>query len=304
MKGVPKKLWAAIGSTPSLIKRSLRAVRRSKGRIVTQLAMTIAVVAGTLGLAIYAVPHMGSGWATEAKDDKPSPAAKDDDALALPPGLDSAPGVPEGSKEDEDGPDADSDSDTGPESDTALHTWAQTMSGVDIPTRAVEAYGNAEVLLAEAKPSCNLTWTTIAGIGSVETNHGSTNNTSLGTDGKPKKPIRGPVLDGSGDDKAIKDTDGGEWDGDKKWDRAVGPLQFIPSTWERWGADGDDDGKQDPNDIDDVAVAAGYYLCADDRDLAQAVDWYAGVYSYNHVDSYVRSVYDRADGYGKASKPD
>lgn len=287
---------------PGRLKRLWGMFRRSLGRIVTQAAMTIAVIAGALGLAVYAVPNAGPDWAYGAQDE-PSPASEEDDKpLALPPGLDSIPGIPEVPIPGEPS-DSTATPSGGPESDGTLSDWADKLSGVDIPKRALEAYGSAEIALAKAKPACHLTWTTLAGIGSVETNHGTTGGTSLGTDGKPKEPIRGPALDGTNGNKAIEDTDNGVFDGDTTWDRAVGPLQFIPTTWELWQADGDKDGVSDPNDIDDVALAAGYYLCADGRDLSRAVDWYAAIFSYNHLDSYVRSVYDRADAYGKASKP-
>ena len=73
--------------------------------------------------------------------------------------------------------------------------------------------------------------------------------------GRTLSPILGPVLDGAGDFAAITDTDGGGWDGDTTWDRAVGPMQFIPSSWAVWGRDGDGDGRSDPSDIDDAALA-------------------------------------------------
>ena len=266
----------------------------------------MAVIAAVLGVAVYAVPHTGSGSAYGSDDTATTTTAEDtveEDLLALPPGMDSIPGLPEIPVPGEPSDDADPGAGTGSEQDAALRDWATRLTGVDISPRALQAYGNAEIVLAAAKPACHLTWTTLAGIGSVETNHGTTGGTSLGDDGKPRVLIRGPALDGTAGNKAISDTDGGRYDGDTEWDRAVGPLQFIPTTWERWRADGDNDGDTDPNDIDDAAVAAGYYLCADGRDLSRASDWYAAVYAYNHLDSYVRSVYDRADGYGKASRP-
>lgn len=272
-------------------------MRGPGGRVLTQAALTAAVIIGAVALAIFAVPHTGPDWAygDVVADTPPEP---DEGPLALPPGIDGvpgAPGIPGPTQESGNGATDVSD-------DKRLRDWAAALDHLDIPTRALQAYGHAEVVLAQSKPSCNLAWTTLAGIGSVETNHGSTGGTSLGADGRPVDPIRGPALDGTNGNALIEDTDGGRLDDDTEYDRAVGPMQFIPQTWQRWGVDGDGDGVADPNDIDDAAVAAGHYLCADNRDLSRATDWYAAVFSYNHLDSYVRDVYERADDYGKNSK--
>src|SRR5687767_9098537 len=61
---------------------------------------------------------------------------------------------------------------------------------------------------------------------------------------------------------SIVDTDGGVLDGDARWDRAVGPMRFIPSTWQLVGRDGNGDGIADPFSIDDAALSAAAYLCA------------------------------------------
>ena len=113
-------------------------------------------------------------------------------------------------------------------------------------------------------------------------------------------PILGPVLNGQGF-AMIKDTDNGAYDGDSTHDRAVGPMQFIPSTWATWGQDGNDDGRKDPNNIYDAALAAGRYLCAGSRDLAIAADLDRAVLSYNHSNEYLRTVRSWFDYYKRGT---
>lgn len=180
--------------------------------------------------------------------------------------------------------------------------WADRISVVTgIPARAVLAYAHTEVRLAAELPACGLNWATLAGIGSVESDHGRYGHRVLTEDGRPDRPIVGVPLDGSPSVAAIPDTDGGALDGDPAWDRAVGPLQFIPATWERWAADGDDDGVADPQDIDDAALAAGRYLCAAGR-LDTAAGWRAAVLSYNASEAYLRSVLRATNGYAERSR--
>jgi hypothetical protein len=89
---------------------------------------------------------------------------------------------------------------------------------------------------------------------------------------------------------AIRDTDGGTLDGDPVWDRAVGPMQFIPGTWARWQADGNVDGRLDPQNAYDASLAAARYLCAADRDLGTPAGLDAAVLSYNNSRSYLSLV--------------
>jgi len=131
-----------------------------------------------------------------------------------------------------------------------------------VPQPALRAYRQAAATLADRQTSCQLGWSLLAGIGLIESDHGRYGGAVVGVDGRSRPRILGPRLDGAGPVAAIHDSDGGRLDGDRVWDRAVGPMQFIPQTWASVGADGDGDGVEDPDDIDDAALAAGYYLCA------------------------------------------
>jgi membrane-bound lytic murein transglycosylase B len=177
--------------------------------------------------------------------------------------------------------------------------WAARVSEkAGIPVRALLAYASADLAVDAEQPGCGLGWNTIAAIGSIESVHGSIHGSQLGVDGFPIPAILGPALDGDGF-AAIDDTDGGEWDGDARWDRAVGPMQFIPSTWAKWGADGNGDGMADPNQIDDAALGTARYLCAAGN-VTGVENWRAAVFSYNHLDSYVDDVASRANRFAAA----
>lgn len=176
----------------------------------------------------------------------------------------------------------------------------RTARAAGIPVPALRAYARASLLLGAEQPGCALGWTTLAGIGWVEAHHGTLGGRALREDGHATTPILGPALDGVGPVKAIPAPPPEQrWHDNARWDHAVGPMQFISSTWQRWGTDGDGDGVADPNDIDDAAHAAARYLCADGRALDTASGWSAAVFSYNHSDAYVRQVYAAATTYGE-----
>jgi membrane-bound lytic murein transglycosylase B len=99
------------------------------------------------------------------------------------------------------------------------------------------------------------------------------------------------------------DSDGGELDGDVVWDRAVGPLQFIPTTWELRGRDGDGDGWADPQNIYDAAYSAGRYLCALGGDLSSRTALRRAYFGYNNSTAYVDAVISHADRYAAFALP-
>jgi membrane-bound lytic murein transglycosylase B len=165
-----------------------------------------------------------------------------------------------------------------------------------IPARALRAYVAAAATANESAPMCGIGWNTVAAVGSVESAHGTYGGGSLNTLGQATGPIVGPSLDGNGF-AAIADTDGGALDGDSRWDHAVGPMQFIPSTWQLAGRDGNGDGTADPSNIDDAALSAATYLCANGRDLTTAQGWTNAIYSYNQSNPYIRQVRAQATAY-------
>jgi Transglycosylase SLT domain len=165
-------------------------------------------------------------------------------------------------------------------------TASTQLAANGIPSRAVQAYQQAA-----AAADCGIPWTLVAAIGRVESDHGQFGGATLLSDGRSDPPIIGIPLDGRPGVAEIKDTDGGKWDGDRTYDRAVGSMQFIPSSWATFGVDGDGDGKTDPFDIDDAATSAAKYLClAGGGDLSNEVSQRNAVYSYNRSTAYVDTV--------------
>ncbi|MEU6181037.1 lytic transglycosylase domain-containing protein [Streptomyces coeruleorubidus] len=163
---------------------------------------------------------------------------------------------------------------------------AQEVGGA-LPVSVFAAYRRAEDRLTSEAPGCRLRWQLLAAIGQVES--GQAGGGRVASDGTTLAPILGPRLDGVAF-ALIRDTDGGAHDGDTAYDRAVGPMQFIPSTWARWGADGNGDGRTDPNNVFDAALAAGRYLCAGGRDLSVPAQLDRAILGYNHSVAYLRTV--------------
>ncbi len=188
-----------------------------------------------------------------------------------------------------------------------LTAWAQeTGTRAGIPVVAVQAYGYAELVLGRTTPSCHLTWPTIAAIAKVVSSHGSANGAVLNVDGSVAPPIFGLPLDGKGGRQEIRDSDQGALDGDAQFDRAIGPLQFIPQTWAAVsvgnGVDADNSGASDPNDIDDASLAAARYLCQGGRDLAKPDAWWDAILSYHAARPYAQKVFDAANDYGQRTR--
>jgi membrane-bound lytic murein transglycosylase B len=172
-----------------------------------------------------------------------------------------------------------------------------TASTSGIPAAALAAYQRAETVINSADRGCHLSWQLVAAIGRVESDHGRTNGNSLDTKGVAQPGIYGIALDGTHGTSTIADTDAGQYDADAKFDRAIGPMQFIPSTWSVVGVDADGDGKRNPQDIDDAALATAVYLCSGEDDLATVAGQRGAVLRYNHSQSYVDLVLSIMNAY-------
>ncbi|MFE0327362.1 lytic transglycosylase domain-containing protein [Streptomyces sp. NPDC058960] len=167
-----------------------------------------------------------------------------------------------------------------------------------IPATVLDAYKKAAAEVQSSKPGCNLPWQLLAAIGQVES--GQAEGGRVDADGTTYTKILGPVLNGNGF-ASIKDTDNGAYDGDGTYDRAVGPMQFIPSTWAWAGRDGNGDGVKDPNNVYDAALAAAHYLCRADRDLSVQADMNAAILSYNNSQDYLNTVLSWYEYYRKGT---
>jgi len=147
----------------------------------------------------------------------------------------------------------------------------------DIPPEYLRIYQQAAKWCPPAigKNCKPLDWALLAGIGSVETDHG-------------RSKLNG-VKSG------FNDQAGAEGAG-----CCAGPMQFYanhamanPTTWDAYGVDGNHDGKKDVYDPADAIPAAAWYLRAN----GAPDDWHRAVHAYNDLDSYEKAVNERAAAY-------
>ena len=191
----------------------------------------------------------------------------------------------------------------------------QFVEGTDVPLVALNAYVRASRTLSVEDPSCGIHWSQLAGIGRIESQHGHFASSTLDINGHTTTPIIGIALDGrilsgaapdadtpdatgrteqTGDVSRlalIRDTDGGRLDGDAVFDRAVGPMQFIPTTWSLYDhSDGDGDDIIDPQNIYDATLASARYLCDAPGSMLTPEGEQAAYFAYNHDLQYSQNV--------------
>ncbi|HVF74824.1 MAG TPA: bifunctional lytic transglycosylase/C40 family peptidase [Acidimicrobiales bacterium] len=174
---------------------------------------------------------------------------------------------------------------------------ASAMADAEIPPVLVPHY--------QAAPACTgLAWQVVAAVGWVESRHGRARRdpatgewTGIDADtGATASRIVGPALDGSAGTRAIPATpESTAQTGDARWDHAVGPMQFLTSTFAAWATDANGDGKADPHNAYDAIATAGRYLCGGRAELGP-LD--RALRRYNNSAAYVAEVETKAIAYG------
>lgn len=164
-----------------------------------------------------------------------------------------------------------------------------------IPGVVLQAYKLAATRVGAETPNCKLPWFLLAGIGRIESGHAGNGN--VDEYGNTRSAILGPALDGTlAGNAVILDAQG-------NGARAMGPMQFIPSTWASWGSDANGDGKSDPHNIFDATYSAGRYLCAGVNDIMAGNNAVSAVFRYNHSMAYVTNVLAWAGAYSTGVMP-
>ena len=175
-----------------------------------------------------------------------------------------------------------------------------TVDRVDFALVALDAYHRAARSVDADDPECGVSWWALAGISRVEGRHGTYGGAELDARGDATRRIIGIQLNGTNSTAVVGDTDDGALDGDPVYDRAVGPMQFIPQTWSRFVSDGNEDGVATPFNMYDATLAAARYLCRSSRGLHDDSALRTAYFSYNHSRAYVDRVLELARGYERA----
>lgn len=177
-----------------------------------------------------------------------------------------------------------------------------TVDGLDFTLVILDAFYRAQETMASERPGCGLDWALLAGISKVESVHGRFGTSKVDEFADVRPRIIGVALNGVGF-ALITDTDGGAYDGDAIYDRAVGPMQFIPGSWRIFGRDANGDGLKDPNNYYDAALAAAEHLCRGGADVSTTAGRNSAVLGYNQDNSYLAIVSRYAAAYAEFEIP-
>ncbi len=194
---------------------------------------------------------------------------------------------------------------------TAFHIASTTVSGpppsvvvsspgtLRIPMISLNAYQNAERMMAASYPGCGISWNLLAGIGRIESMHA--NGGATDASGSAVRPIYGPTLDGTLPGNEVIEM--GRSANRVVYARAMGPMQFLPGTWSRYASDGNGDGKADVQNVFDASLAAARYLCSGGLNLRDQSQVMTAILRYNNSVAYAQNVLGWAAAYATGVVP-
>ncbi|MGZ6779871.1 MAG: lytic murein transglycosylase, partial [Mycobacterium sp.] len=168
-----------------------------------------------------------------------------------------------------------------------------------IPMIALNAYQNAERMMAASYPGCGIGWNLLAGIGRIESMHA--NGGATDASGSAVRPIYGPTLDGTLPGNEVIEM--GRNANRVVYARAMGPMQFLPGTWSRYASDGNGDGKADVQNVFDASLAAARYLCSGGLNLRDQSQVMTAILRYNNSVAYAQNVLGWAAAYATGVVP-
>jgi membrane-bound lytic murein transglycosylase B len=168
-----------------------------------------------------------------------------------------------------------------------------------IPMIALNAYQNAERMMAASFPACGISWNLLAGIGRIESMHA--NGGATNASGAAVRPIYGPSLDGTLPGNEVIELSRSA--NRVTYARAMGPMQFLPGTWSRYASDGNGDGKADVQNVFDASLAAARYLCSGGLNLRDQSQVMSAILRYNNSMAYAQNVLGWAAAYATGVVP-
>lgn len=143
-----------------------------------------------------------------------------------------------------------------------------------VPELVYYAYRAAEMQLQIDTPGCGLPWNLLAAVGRLESGHADGGRTDvLGTLSTPKVSPSGEL----------------------------GPLQLPSAVWEQYSADGNADGRTDPQNVFDQFLAAGHWMCAEEANLREPEGRARAVALFDPRPEYLKNVEAWSAAYEKGA---
>ena len=152
---------------------------------------------------------------------------------------------------------------------TAPALVAAPVAGLRIPATALSAYRKVEKIMATADPGCGLSWNLLAGIGRLESKPANTESSAV---------------------RAVSA-------------RTPAPKKAPSATWLRFAADGDGDGKSDPQNPFDATLATARHLCSSGMNFRNQAQALTALMRYNDSMPFAQNVLGWAAAYATGTAP-